>query len=206
MTKENLKQTRVIDLFRSGNLTVVESSRFPQSEGCLFLEVNLCDRNDKSYYYLARAVSIPGLLKLRCVPPSEYRITLCTIDLRCAPPTCIVRYGAQGVPVSIRCGGRPRRQGSHCSSVLWCLTFETRFVWYWVIRWVRAWPFPPTGSERVIRCKADDWWQMTPKTIPHIYNYFSWIAQLTFVERHIITKLLLFQILFFVSHHYFQPM
>ena len=39
-----------------------------------------------------------------CAPPSEYRTMLCTIDLRCAPPTCVVHYGAQGGPVSIRCG------------------------------------------------------------------------------------------------------
>ena len=31
----------------------------------------------------------------------EYRNMLCNIDLRCAPPTCIVHYGAQGVAPDI---------------------------------------------------------------------------------------------------------
>ena len=27
--------------------------------------------------------------------------------LRCAPPTCVVHYGAQGGPTFVKCGGRP---------------------------------------------------------------------------------------------------
>ena len=29
-------------------------------------------------------------------------------DLHCVPPTCIVHHGAQGGPMSVRSGGRPR--------------------------------------------------------------------------------------------------
>ena len=36
-----------------------------------------------------------GLLKLRCAPLQRYRGMLCTIDLRCAPPT----YGDHGTMV-----------------------------------------------------------------------------------------------------------
>ncbi len=40
----------------------------------------------------------------RCLaPPSEYRTTLCTIDLCCAPPTCVVHHGAQGGPIVFLC-------------------------------------------------------------------------------------------------------
>ncbi len=33
---------------------------------------------------------------LRCAPLQWYRAPLCTIDLHCAPPTCIVHHGAEG--------------------------------------------------------------------------------------------------------------
>ncbi len=36
-----------------------------------------------------------------------YRTTLCTTDLCCAPPSCVV-HGAQGEPMSMRSGGRSR--------------------------------------------------------------------------------------------------
>ncbi len=67
-----------------------------------------------------------------CAPPSEYRTTLCTIDLRCAAPTCIVHHGAQGNYVCQMWGlpqtffinfsifvvdNKRANQGSQCSSV-----------------------------------------------------------------------------------------
>ena len=33
---------------------------------------------------------------------------LCTIDLRFAPPTCLVHHDAQGGPMSVRSGAGPR--------------------------------------------------------------------------------------------------
>ena len=49
-----------------------------------------------------------GVWDLHCSPPCDYRTTLCTIDLRCAPPTCVVHHGEQGGTMSVRCGGHPR--------------------------------------------------------------------------------------------------
>ena len=45
---------------------------------------------------------------LHCVPPHGYHTTLCTTDLHCAQPGCIVHHGAQGSPIFKRSGGHPR--------------------------------------------------------------------------------------------------
>ena len=47
-----------------------------------------------------------GFWNLRCAPLCGYRTTLCTTDLRCAPPTCVVHHVAQGGPMSFRSRGR----------------------------------------------------------------------------------------------------
>ena len=44
-------------------------------------------------------VSLDGFVEpIRCAPLQQYRATLCTIDLRCAPPTCVVHHDAQAGP------------------------------------------------------------------------------------------------------------
>ena len=45
-----------------------------------------------------------GPIYLHCAPLQKYRAMLCTIDLRCAPPTCIVHHGAHGGPTVWVCG------------------------------------------------------------------------------------------------------
>ncbi len=48
-----------------------------------------------------------GFWDLHCAPPRGYRTTLCTTDLRSAPPGSIVHHGAQGGPMSVRSGAQP---------------------------------------------------------------------------------------------------
>ncbi len=68
-----------------------------------------------------------GLWELHGAPPRGYSTMLCTTDLSCAPSTCVVHHGAQGGPMSVTSGGRPRHfsffGGSHgtCKNghILW---------------------------------------------------------------------------------------
>ncbi len=43
-----------------------------------------------------------GLWDIRFAPPQQYRTTLCSTNLCCAAPTCVVHHGAQGRPISVR--------------------------------------------------------------------------------------------------------
>ncbi len=43
-----------------------------------------------------------GLWELHCAPLRGYRTMLYTINLCCAPPSCVVQHGAQGGPMSVR--------------------------------------------------------------------------------------------------------
>ena len=47
----------------------------------------------------------------------RYRTTMCTIELHCAPPTCVVHHGTQGRPIYV-VDNEHANQGSQCSSVL----------------------------------------------------------------------------------------
>ena len=49
----------------------------------------------------ANQASVMGWWNLCCASLQWYRATLCTIDLQCGPPTCIVHHGAQGRSTNI---------------------------------------------------------------------------------------------------------
>ncbi len=64
-------------------------------------ELRLRFKNDLFSVNCARNTQVPhGYIVARA--------TLCTIDLCCAPPTCIVHHGAQGGPTILRRRGNPQ--------------------------------------------------------------------------------------------------
>ena len=70
---------------------------------------------------LARWAHMPHCLSVclsQCLP-QLYRTTLCTTDLRCAPPTCVVHHGARRGPMSVFVNNSDRdgAQYSVCLSV-----------------------------------------------------------------------------------------
>ena len=82
-----------------------------------------------------------GLRGLCCAPLQQHRATLCTIDLHCAPSTCVVHHGAEAGPNLLRSSWRPNifhilvvhmehTEMGHFLSIFWSvkLTYIIHFV------------------------------------------------------------------------------
>ena len=85
-----------------------------------------------SIYIYFRRISYSvclGFRELHCAPPSEYRTMLCTIDLRCAPPTCVMHHGCTPPTCVVHHGAH--FGGAQCTFVLirWC----TRQFWMYML-------------------------------------------------------------------------